>query len=395
VRYGLPERVLPEVVRECEATHVTWSRDYTPFALRRDARVREALKRMGARVVERSDRLVFDDVRKGDGSAYSVYGAYRRAWMRRISADPVHAHAAPRLPPTPHGVGSNGIPDVSACVDAPGDPARLPTGGEQAAARRLATFLERHARDYARLRDVPALDGTSRLSPYLRFGAISVRRCIEQARELARAEPRARELARKWVDELVWREFYATLLAAHPRVLRGSFRSEFDAFAWNDDERGFSAWQQGRTGYPIVDAGMRQLLETGWMHNRVRMITASFLVKDLLCDWRRGERHFFARLVDGDPASNNGGWQWTAGTGTDAQPFFRIFNPTAQGERFDPEGDYVRHWVPELGRLPGAAAHRPWDAPLAAPDYPPPIVDHAARRALALERLAAVRRRAR
>jgi deoxyribodipyrimidine photo-lyase len=261
------------------------------------------------------------------------------------------------------------------------------------AARRLAAFLGEPVKDYARLRDLPAVDGTSRLSPYLRFGAVSIRTCLEQARELVRAEPEARAGARKWIDELVWREFYAAIVAAHPRVLRGAFRPAFDVLQWDDDPRAFAAWQQGRTGYPIVDAGMRQLLATGWMHNRVRMIVASFLVKDLLVDWRQGERHFMERLVDGDPASNNGGWQWSAGTGTDAQPFFRIFNPTAQGERFDPDGDYVRRWVPELRGLAGRAAHRPWDAARALPGYPAPIVDHAARRALALERFRAIRRR--
>jgi deoxyribodipyrimidine photo-lyase len=286
-------------------------------------------------------------VRKDDGSAYAVYTPYRRAWLRRLDDDPRPPRPAPRLPPTPEGVASIPLPAASELAGAQ-EPSELPTGGERAAARRLAAFLGERAKDYARLRDLPAVDGTSRLSPYLRFGAISIRTCLEQARELARADPAARTGARKWIDELVWREFYAAIVAAHPRVLRGAFRPALEALRWNDDPRGFAAWQQGRTGYPIVDAGMRQLLATGWMHNRVRMIAASFLVKDLLVDWRRGERHFFERLVDGDPASNNGGWQWSAGTGTDAQPFFRIFNPTAQGERFDPEGSYVRRWVPEL-----------------------------------------------
>ncbi len=390
VRRGLPERALPELVRESGATHVFWNRDSTPFARVRDARVREALLQSGAQVRERADRLVFDDVRKDDGSAYAVYGAYRRAWQRRLAAEPIRTRAAPRLPPTPKSVASLELPAASDWQDA--DLAELPTGGEQAASRRLAAFLEMGVRDYAEKRDLPALDGTSRLSPYLRFGAISARRCVAQALALAQTEPAARAGVRKWIDELVWREFYATLLAAHPRVLREPFRQEYARFVWNDDAPAFEAWQRGRTGYPIVDAGMRQLLATGWMHNRVRMLAASFLVKDLLCDWRLGERHFFERLVDGDPASNDGNWQWSAGTGTDAQPFFRIFNPTAQGERFDPGGDYVRRWIPELRGLSGAAVHRPWDAGLAAPRYPPPIVDHAERRAVALERLQAVRR---
>jgi deoxyribodipyrimidine photo-lyase len=174
-------------------------------------------------------------------------------------------------------------------------------------------------------------------------------------------------------------------------VLRESYRREYDALVWNDDPEGFEAWCEGRTGYPIVDAGMRQLRATGWMHNRVRMIVASFLTKDLLIDWREGERFFFERLVDGDPASNNGGWQWAASTGTDAQPYFRIFNPVAQGRRWDPEGRYVRHWIPELRDVPDPHVHAPWESELPG-DYPPPIVDHAERRELALERFSDARK---
>jgi deoxyribodipyrimidine photo-lyase len=189
----------------------------------------------------------------------------------------------------------------------------------------------------------------------------------------------------------LWREFYSSILEENPGVLRGNLRSEYDSLVWNDDPGGFEAWCEGRTGYPIVDAGMRQLRETGWMHNRVRMIVASFLTKDLLIDWRAGERFFFEHLVDGDPASNNGGWQWAASTGTDPQPYFRIFNPVAQGRRWDPTGDYVRRWVPELQGLSGAHVHAPWEAPKLPDAYPPPIVDHAERREIAIERFAEAR----
>jgi deoxyribodipyrimidine photo-lyase len=190
----------------------------------------------------------------------------------------------------------------------------------------------------------------------------------------------------------VWREFHAAILAENPRVLRESHRPEHAEVVWNDDPRGFEAWCEGRTGFPIVDAGMRQLRETGWMHNRVRMIVASFLTKDLLIDWRAGERFFFEHLVDGEPASNNGGWQWAASTGTDAQPYFRIFNPVTQGRRFDPDGSYVRRFVPELRDLPDRTIHTPWTG--ARPDdYPPPIVDHAERRELALARYREARAR--
>jgi deoxyribodipyrimidine photo-lyase len=267
----------------------------------------------------------------------------------------------------------------------------LPAGGAQAARRRLRRFLDGAARRYHEDRDRPDLDATSRLSPYLRFGAISVRECFERAEEAACAEPAMQRGVSRWRDELIWREFYAGILEEQPRVLHESYRREYDAVVWNDDAQGFEAWCQGRTGYPIVDAGMRQLQATGWMHNRVRMIVASFLTKDLLIDWREGERFFFEQLVDGDPASNNGGWQWAASTGTDAQPYFRIFNPVSQGRRWDPEGRYVRRWIPELRRVPDAHVHSPWGAGRRPVDYPPPLVDHAERREIALERFRSAR----
>jgi deoxyribodipyrimidine photo-lyase len=251
--------------------------------------------------------------------------------------------------------------------------------------RRLDRFLETAVGRYHERRDRPDLDATSRLSPYLRFGAISVRHCFARAEEAAHAEPALQRGVAKWLDELVWREFYSAILEEHPRVLRENHRRAYDAVVWNEDPDGFEAWCEGRTGYPIVDAGMRQLRATGWMHKRVRRIVASFLTKDLVIDWRMGERFFLERLVDGDPASNNGGWQWAASTGTDAQPYFRIFNPVAQARRWDPQGRYVRRWLPELGEVADAHVHAPWEGGLPA-DYPPPIVDHAEQRELALER---------
>jgi deoxyribodipyrimidine photo-lyase len=212
--------------------------------------------------------------------------------------------------------------------------------------------------DYAEARDLPALDGTSRLSPYLRFGALCVRECFYAASEASAADVRLARGVARWQDELVWREFYAAILEAHPRVANESFQRIYDRIDWSDDDAAFAAWREGRTGFPIVDAGMRQLAQTAWMHNRVRMLAASFRVKDLGIDWRRGERFFFQRLVDGDPGSNNGGWQWSASTGTDAAPWFRIFNPLVQAKRFDPDGAYVRRWVPELRDAATAASSR-------------------------------------
>ena len=201
----------------------------------------------------------------------------------------------------------------------------------------------------------------------------------------AESEPALGEGVRKWLDEIVWREFYDAVLSERPSVLTSNYRSEYDALEWNEDPARFEAWCQGRTGFPFVDAGMRQLLETGWMHNRVRMVVASFLTKDLLIDWRQGARFFYEKLVDGDPASNNGGWQWAASTGTDAQPYFRIFNPVSQGERWDPEGEYVRRFVPELRGVRNPKwIHAPWRSDEPPVDYPAPIVDHASRREAAL-----------
>jgi len=264
----------------------------------------------------------------------------------------------------------------------------LPSHGT---ARRAPGYFDLSLARYAVDRDRPDLDGTSRLSPYLRFGALSIRACVDAALDRARADRGARAGAQKWADELVWRDFYHAILAEHPHVLQRSFRSEYDALEWNDDAPGFRAWCEGRTGYPFVDAAMRQLAATGWMHNRARMVVASFLTKDLLIDWRRGERFFYQQLVDGDPASNNGGWQWAASTGTDAQPYFRIFHPVSQGERWDPEGRYVRRWVPELAGVEPRFLQRPWEAPTPPRDYPRPIVDHAERRVTALRRFEKVK----
>lgn len=392
VRRGRPEREVPAAAAALGAGLVSFNRDTTPYARRRDALVTTALEAGGARVLVCKDRVVFEacDLRTRVGGAFAVYTPYQRAWYRRLEREPQPPRRAPKLPagrrrgrgdrlPSPEELG---FPAVSG---------RLPTGGEQAAQRRLERFLQDRVAGYAEARDRPDVDGTSRLSPYLRFGAISVRDCIARAFEAAAEAPRRSEGVEKWVDELVWREFYAAVLEEHPRVLRGAQRPEYASLVWDEAPEAFEAWCHGRTGYPLVDAGMRQLRESGWMHNRVRMVAASFLVKDLWIDWRRGERWFLQRLVDADPASNNGGWQWSASTGSDAAPYFRIFHPVKQGERCDPRGDYVRRWVPELSALKGAAVHRPWREPLLAAGYPERIVDHAERRELALERYQAAR----
>jgi deoxyribodipyrimidine photo-lyase len=386
VRRGDPRREVPAAARELGAELVSWNRDTSPFARRRDAAVRAALERAGVRVREARDRVVFEgaDLRTGAGAPFRVFTPFRNAWWRRYEAAPPPEPRALRLP-APAPAAASPLPRLAA-LGVDDDGAEVPSAGEEAAQRRLERFLDGPVADYAKARDLPGRDGTSRLSHHLRFGTLSPRACFAAGRERAAREPRLRGGVAKWLDELVWREFYAAILEQHPRVLGHAFRPEFQRVRWNDDADGFAAWCAGRTGYPIVDAGMRQLASTGWMHNRSRMLAASFLVKDLLIDWRRGEAVFMQRLVDGDPASNNGGWQWSASTGTDAQPYFRIFSPVAQGERFDPDGAYVRRFVPELRDVPARLLHRPWEAPALCPEYPAPIVEHTERRRLALAR---------
>lgn len=387
LRRGDPAAVMTRLMDETGATLVSWNDDVSPFARRRDDAVRRAIGRAGGRTLVRTDHVIFaaEEVRTQKGEPYAVYTPYRNRWWGLYRQEPRVSAAIGSLPPP--------IPDVAGAVGGepcgrqvapvPGD---LPTGGEAAARRRLDRFLDGPAARYHEDRDRPDLDGTSRLSPYLRFGVLSPRECFDRAGSAAAAHRPSEAGIAKWLDELIWREFYAAILAEFPHVMRHNHRREYDALVWNDDDEGFDAWCEGRTGFPIVDAGMRQLRATGWMHNRVRMIVASFLTKDLLIDWRRGERFFFRSLVDGDPASNNGGWQWSASTGADAQPYFRVFNPVTQGKRFDPHGDYVRRWVPELAELEGAAVHAPADGLFRPGGYPAPIVDHAERRKLAIER---------
>jgi deoxyribodipyrimidine photo-lyase len=393
IRRGDPVTEIGRVLDETRAELLTWNRDYSPFAKARDARMEREADARGTRTVAFKDRVAFEsgEVLTKEGRTFSVYTPYRNAWRLRWSREPEEPEPLRRLPPPIAGLASEELPSAEA-LGFGNDRTELPPAGEAAGRKRLGAFLENGALRYEERRDSPAEDGTSRLSPYLRFGMVSIRRCLEAACERAR-ERHGRASLQKWIDELIWRDFYAAILDRHPHVTRGAWRREYDAVRWNEDPAAFAAWSEGRTGYPIVDAGMRQLAATGWMHNRVRMVAASFFVKDLLLDWRLGERFFYQRLVDGDPASNNGGWQWAASTGTDAQPWFRIFNPVSQGRRFDPEGSYVRRYLPELRNVDEDYVHAPWLAPSPPPDYPPPVVDHAERRAEALRRFEAVKRR--
>jgi deoxyribodipyrimidine photo-lyase len=255
--------------------------------------------------------------------------------------------------------------------------------GEKTARQRLEEFLAGPVREYQQLRDRMDLDGTSKLSPYIHFGVLGLRTGYHYALESLNYGPGGDGI-QTWLEELIWREFYVHILFHYPEVRTQNFRSKYDGIKWRNNLKEFEAWKAGLTGYPIVDAGMRQLNQTGWMHNRARMITASFLVKHLLIDWRWGESWFSECLLDGDLAANNGGWQWVAGTGTDAAPYFRIFNPILQSKKFDPDGTYIRRWVPELAELDSSHIHIPWEKGLKLENYPGPIVDHKKARERAL-----------
>jgi len=392
VRRGDPTKIVPQLCREQKVDRLHFNRDYGPFATERDTEVQRAAEKHGVSVHSHKDRVVFEsgELQTQSGAPYRVYTPFQRAWWQRFENQPEEPGTRCALADPVKGIEPGALPSPEEMgLD---DDTEIPTPGEAAARRRLKSFLERDVADYTERRDLPADDATSRLSPYLRLGVVSVRLCIDEAQQAATEDRKLEGGARKWIDELIWRDFYHSILHTHPFVRESNFRSEYDGLQWNDDDEGFAAWCEGRTGFPFVDAGMRQLAATGWMHNRARMVVASFLTKDLGIDWRRGERFFMERLVDGDPASNNGGWQWSASTGTDAQPYFRIFNPVSQGERFDPEGEYVRRWVPELAGLSGKRAQRPWDSPIEAPKYPAPILRHDEARKKTLARFERARR---
>ena len=388
VRAGRPEQILPQVVRESGSTAVYALEDVTPFSRQRDTAVAQTtpLHLLPGLTIRPPDLI-----RKADGTPYVVFTPFSRAWRALPLPTRADLLPAPDQIPTPNGLNSDPIPDTYP-LNAPFLP------GEEEAQKRLHNFVtgEKAAIwGYGNGRNQLDIDGTSQLSPYLRFGMLSARQAAVSALEAYAnaATSAARQGADAWLNELIWREFYSAILYHFPHVLQRGFRRQYDAIPWRNNPEEFVAWREGRTGYPVVDAAMRQLLGSGWMHNRARMIAASFLVKDLLIDWRWGEKWFMQRLVDGDPAANNGGWQWTAGTGTDAAPYFRIFNPTTQGKKFDPNGTYIRRWLPELANVPDKYIHEPYKMETAVQqkancrighDYPAPIVDHRAARERAL-----------
>jgi deoxyribodipyrimidine photo-lyase len=371
-RHGPPAQVVTALASEIGVSHVFVTRDYGPYGRRRDAAVAASLRSIGVTLVGQSSPYAVPPgaVTKADGTSYAVFTPFSRGWRAHGWDEPlgpadVDWHGSPT-------VRCDGPPPAVSC------PVELPLAGEADAHARWAEFLP-DVDQYSDRRDLPAVDGTSRLSAALRWGLVHPRQL------LADLGPERGHVV--FANELAWREFYADVLFRCPESAWENLNPKMDSMAVDTDDAArarFGRWATGTTGFPIVDAGMRQLLATGWMHNRVRMLVASFLVKDLHLPWQWGAAHFMDHLIDGDLASNQHGWQWTAGTGTDAAPYFRVFNPTTQALRFDPDGDYVRRWVPELRGVDGGAVHEPG---LRRPsEYPAPMVDHAAERDEALAR---------
>jgi deoxyribodipyrimidine photo-lyase len=390
VRHGAAVEEIPRLAKALGALAVYANHDDEPYAQERDRRVRGALIDAGVMLYTSKDHVIFerDELRTEGGPSYRVFTPYKNAWLKKLDhfylrAYPVAKYAG-HLAPCPKHV-DPAMPTLAELGFTPSNlhDLRLPSGSA-GAMELLDDFLERidaydHARDY------PAVKGPSYLSVHLRFGTVSVRRLARLAHERAAHGSRG---ASTWLSELVWRDFYHQILFHHPRVVGHAFKPDYDAIHWEKGKHAdalFAAWCEGRTGYPLIDAAMLQLNSTGYMHNRLRMVTACFLVKDLGIDWRRGEAYFAERLNDFDLAANNGGWQWAASTGCDAQPYFRIFNPVTQREKFDAEGKFIKRYLPQLAALPAKLVHAPWQAkPIELEaaglalgrDYPAPIVAH-------------------
>ena len=391
IRRGAAADIINEITAQTGAAAVTWNRRYADDGRARDTAIKTSLKDRNIEVKSFKANLLTEPWERltKTGGYYKVFTPYWRAVRAELHVPPP-IDAPKRLNGFAGDVDSLSIDALGLRPTRPDWAAKMAPHwqiGPQGARASLAAFVENGVAGYEETRNRPdKTDGTSHLSPHLAFGEISPRQIWEACRAKA-------GLADKFLAEIGWREFSYVLLYHNPKLARENFKPAFDKFEWNTDEAGLTRWQQGQTGYPFVDAGMRQLWATGWQHNRVRMVTASFLIKHLLIDWRRGEDWFYDTLVDADPASNAASWQWVAGSGADASPYFRIFNPFTQGEKFDPNGDYVRRWVPELAKMPKKYIHRPWEAPAhiltqagvtLGGNYPHPIVAHKAARERAL-----------
>ena len=393
VLHGRAIDAIPRLAQALEVEAVFSNRDYEPAAIARDAAVEATLRAQGAAFLQYKDQVIFerDELLTQAGKPFSVFTPYRNAWLKRltpfhVTAYPVERHLAALAP---HEAGP--MPTLADLGFAPTHLDELGVRcGMSGGAALFDDFLAR-IDCYHEARDYPAVKGVSYLSVHLRFGTVSIRQLARAAWD--GSQPGAGPGHACWLSELIWRDFYQQILWHFPRVVGHAFKPAYEHIAFPNDPARFAAWREGRTGYPIIDAAMRQLAHSGYMHNRLRMIAASFLVKDLHIDWRWGERHFAEQLIDFDLAANNGGWQWAASTGCDAQPYFRIFNPVTQSEKFDPQGSFIRRYVPELEHCPERYLHAPWTMPLSTQqacgirvghDYPAPLVDHAQAREIAL-----------
>ncbi len=392
VRHGRAQDEVPRLALELSVDKVFANRDYEPDAIVRDSQVAQQLAAQGIGYEDFKDQVIFerDEVLTQAGKPFSVFTPYKNAWLKAVDAFQLRSYAvgqyAHRLAPKPVGESLPALADIGFERTNLGE-VSMPLG--MSGGRRLFEDFTKRIERYKRARDFPALKGVSYLSTHLRFGTVSIRQLA------AHAHQQGGEGAQTWLSELIWRDFYHQILWHHPRVVAHAFRPEYEQLQWDEAPALFAAWCEARTGYPLVDAAMRQLNQSGYMHNRLRMVVASFLTKDLGVDWRLGERYFAEHLIDFDLAANNGGWQWAASTGCDAQPWFRIFNPVTQSTRFDPEGRFIRRYVPELARVPDTFIHAPWTMggidqtacrTKIGVDYPAPVVDHAVARERTLAR---------
>lgn len=426
-QHGWPRDCIPSLATALNAARVIAAHDYEPSAIARDNELRQRLEEMGVDFITVKDQCIFEttEVLTQAARPFSVFTPYKNAWLK--SCTPAHFQereagellrgrllspdvARPKLATRKNPMAIPSLEEMGFAASAK-DSLRIPTG-ESGANRLFEDFVGR-IQDYKEARDFPAIKGPSYLSVHLRFGTLSIRKAVRMAHELIQAMPGQSAGAQTWLSELIWRDFYMQILANFPHVVERSFRPEYDAIEWRDHRPNskdseakawFEAWCKGQTGYPLVDAAMRQLNETGYMHNRLRMVTASFLTKDLGIHWKAGEAYFAEKLLDFDLSANNGGWQWAASTGCDAQPYFRIFNPVSQSEKFDPKGAFIRRYVPELAQLSDKAIHAPWSVQpeltgqanfQLGRDYPHPVVDHDVARRETLARFDVVKKKER
>ncbi len=408
IRHAFARDEIPTLARALKVDAVFTNQDYEPAAIARDTKVAAQLKKSDIAFHTRKDTVIFEksEVLTQAGGTFSVFTPYKNAWLKKITDDTFSAY---EIAPLKKRFAARGTASNSASIGEFGPLSLADLGfettnlkdmvtpGMSGAAKLRDDFIER-MENYKVARDFPSIKGVSYLSIHNRFGTISIR---ELARIAYTETLRRKNIgAETWLAELIWRDFYFQIIWHHPHVVKDAFRPEYNALEWQNDKKLFAAWCEARTGYPIIDAAMRQINQTGYMHNRLRMIVASFLTKDLLIDWRWGEKYFADILNDFDLSANNGGWQWAASTGCDAQPYFRIFNPVTQSERFDPEGKFIRKYIPELASVPNKFIHAPWTLPpltqqalgfAIGKDYPQPVVDHSVQRDKALALFKAVR----